>query len=340
MALLCDQITATVYETSPTEDQAVLNKAVEEFSELAFDNPRTTSFSNLDVLKEIARKWAAVAKGENDVEPEFTTSLPTLDRMFGGGLKRGKKYTFAATPGGGKTAFGKQLALRNAERGVPVLYFCTEQPPTELVALCLAQITKLDSKKVVESLSKKDAGLTTEQMRMLQVAVPNTICQWPIRWEHHPALTIDDIVVKVRAEQRRLATKGQKLGIVVVDHLHELKAPKGMVLGDSAKREIVEHATSKLKELAQKADVAVIELAQQKQAKTVETPTMYHVAWSAKVSETADALTFIWQPTPDRYQALAVKVRGGEVGAIDLDFNKPHSTLSEESDGADVDWHA
>src|SRR6266480_1632540 len=50
------------------------------------------------------------------------TGVPNLDRVMGGGLRRGSLTMVIGAPGNGKTILAQQIAFHLAERGAPTLF--------------------------------------------------------------------------------------------------------------------------------------------------------------------------------------------------------------------------
>src|SRR5688500_4936752 len=50
------------------------------------------------------------------------TGVPNLDRVLGGGLRRGSLTMLIGAPGNGKTILAQQIAFHLAERGAPTLF--------------------------------------------------------------------------------------------------------------------------------------------------------------------------------------------------------------------------
>lgn len=68
------------------------------------------------------------------VPPLFSTGLPALDRVLGGGIPTRQVLLIAGQPGSGKTLLASQVAFAQAERGVPVLLAtAASEPHTKLL---------------------------------------------------------------------------------------------------------------------------------------------------------------------------------------------------------------
>ena len=63
----------------------------------------------------------------------FTSNLPALDALLGGGLDRGTSNMFMGPPGTGKSTLAAKFALTAAERGERVLFLCFDETIGTLV---------------------------------------------------------------------------------------------------------------------------------------------------------------------------------------------------------------
>lgn len=64
----------------------------------------------------------------------LSTGIPTLDRIFGGGLPKGSLIVLAGAPGTGKTILAQQWCFANASKEHPALYYTTlSEPHSKLV---------------------------------------------------------------------------------------------------------------------------------------------------------------------------------------------------------------
>lgn len=73
--------------------------------------------------------------------PQYTTGLPSLDRMLGGGWQQGEFYVLGGGTGCGKTAFALQTAEAVAKAGFKVVYFSLEVPRSALTARLISKWT-------------------------------------------------------------------------------------------------------------------------------------------------------------------------------------------------------
>ena len=67
-------------------------------------------------LAELLRRTDAIADGESTAD-NIPTGFPTLDRLLGGGLRRGDLIVLGGDVGTGKSALALAIALQSGGRG-------------------------------------------------------------------------------------------------------------------------------------------------------------------------------------------------------------------------------
>jgi replicative DNA helicase len=329
--LRCQEAAAQIYDgVPPTETQAFLDGLGKSLVQVAVQSPRSSSSRVGDLFKDFFRASAREARADARTLG-LTTTFPTLDRMTGG-LHKGKKITISGLPGGGKTVLGKQIALANALAGVPTLLFVTEQTKEEITDLILASIAEIDSRRVRQiRTTPKDIRVSDGEWQSLAAAA-KLYYRVPLYIEHSETLTVEDIATRTRELALRLRSKdGLELGLVGVDHLHRLTP--SIAPATPKRNEQIDHMTTALKRLAQELEIVVLEMAQQK-SRAHENgrpakPMLGDVQWSSKVEQESDAVIHLWEPAPGRHVLVVPKVRGGEVGEVEVVFDKAHSKMFE-----------
>ncbi|HEU4629809.1 MAG TPA: DnaB-like helicase C-terminal domain-containing protein [Gemmatimonadaceae bacterium] len=96
--------------------------------------PRTTDISPLARLLDRADQAAEGAAAPAGV----ATGFPTLDRMLGGGLRRGDLVVLAGDTASGKSALALAMALRASEAGHPSHLLSAEMTPERVLERALA----------------------------------------------------------------------------------------------------------------------------------------------------------------------------------------------------------
>lgn len=196
------------------------------------------------------------------------------------GLRGGRVYVLAGRPGMGKSIIGCQLAAFTALRGVRTALFSLEMGTEEVNQRNVAALADVPhdflESPVEDSPHWVPLNPAFDQLRRAPLLVDDT-----------PALTANQLAA--RAERAHLQAA---IGLVVVDHLHEMTFDaRNRVdsIGDSVRR---------LKSLAKHLDVPVVLLAQLNRAGATRTaaerrPTLTDLRGAGGIEEVADVVIFV-----------------------------------------------
>ena len=88
-------------------------------------------------LAEVMRRVDASADGAAS-EDTLATGFPSVDRLLGGGLRRGDLVVLGGDTGSGKSALALAIALRTAQEGKAVTYFTGEAGTERVIERALA----------------------------------------------------------------------------------------------------------------------------------------------------------------------------------------------------------
>lgn len=159
--------------------------------------------------------WAEIEGGIAGKRPgPLPFSVPTLDRMSGGGMKRGGAYFLAARPGIGKTAMVCQVSGATAERGERVLYVALEPKRLDVIQSVVANRAGVALTKI----ARTPHLLSQDDMNAIGAA-SNAVDQWPLHVVDVTERSCPDTVAKIETAMRALPTMP---ALVVIDHLLKL----------------------------------------------------------------------------------------------------------------------
>lgn len=96
--------------------------------------PRSTDISP---ISKVLTRSDAVADGAESADT-IATGFPSLDRMLGGGMRRGDLIVLGGDVGSGKSAFALAVAMRAAQRPLRVTFFSGEMSTDRLLERALA----------------------------------------------------------------------------------------------------------------------------------------------------------------------------------------------------------
>lgn len=257
----------------------------------------------------------AAEAGHADV---LGTPWPDIDRSIGG-LAPGRLIVIGASPGGGKSLAGTNLALHVAHRhNHAALIASLEMPEGEVMnrliaAHCQASLTDLGNGTVTE----RDWQLIADRKSELD-AMP---------------LYIDDTAAMSVQGLRRLARDVQReredLALIVVDYLQLMKPAGGR--RDSNRAEEVSGIARDLKLLARETGACIVALTQVNRAgtKSEHGPTMADLR-EAAIENDADQVILLHRPDPDipEVQVNVAKNRHGPLALSTLAMRGHYAQLA------------
>jgi replicative DNA helicase len=151
-----------------------------------------------------------------------TTGLKELDKMLGGGWKRGELIIWGARPSMGKSAFASSSALRSAMAGYGGLFFSLEMTKDMMAARMASDLIWNSQTPIPYSdiMSWKIDGRDEERIRKKA----EQIAELPLEINDEFGLTMAEIASKSRVMAERFAKAGKRLDFIVVDHIGKVKA--------------------------------------------------------------------------------------------------------------------
>lgn len=172
------------------------------------------------------------------VSDTVRTAFPSLDRLLGGGLRRGDLIVLGGDVGAGKSALALAVALRAAQRDEHAALFSGEMDVTRILERALA----IEGRAAIDDLRR---GALDDEARAAIGAAALRMRHCLPTIERTPASGVDALVDGIRA----LPTQA----LVVVDSLQTLPADRRQ-----PQDEQMAHAVRRLKALAIDAHVALI----------------------------------------------------------------------------------
>jgi len=268
---------------------------------------RGTDISPLSVL---LGRIDAVADGEPPRET-IPTGFPSVDRLLGGGLRRGDLTMLGGDVSSGKSALALAMALRIAEEGRTVAFFTREMSRERVMERALA----IEGRARVDDLR---AGTLDEATRATVGAAAIRLREVLPRLERMPREGADALT--------RLVDESWRVEVLVVDSLQALVGAAGSRTLD----EELAAAIPVLKRLAIDLDIAVLVTAQLPglEARADRRPRLDDFGALSAVKHHADVVLGLYRE--EMYEASRgnegatelriVKNRNGATGYVDLYF--------------------
>ena len=293
---------------------------------------QTTEFAPINEVLARAQEQLEYLSQNHSVISGLETGFYDLDKATSG-LHEGEMIVIAARPGMGKTAFALNIATHAAQSTKKAIaVFNLEMSAEQLVNRMISALGGIEGKKLTNGqLGQNDWKKYNEAVS--QLADTN------IYIEDNSGITVNDI----RAKCRRLATKKEGLGLIIIDYLQLLTM--GGRRPESRQQEVSDISRA-IKTMAMELKVPVIALAQlSRNAEKRENnePMLADLRESGSIEQDADIVAALHAPEveaplddniPVPIQLLILKHRNGPIANIDLLFKKKTSTfLSIKKEG-------
>ncbi|TNE38292.1 MAG: replicative DNA helicase [Sphingomonadales bacterium] len=258
-----------------------------------------TSILNRELAENSGIKQVSVAQAFDEMIEEMNQpqsgvtcgDIACLDDCLGP-IRRHHLAIMAGRPGMGKTAAALCYALGAAKRGHGILFVTLEMNRLELMQRAASALI-FDGHRGVPYELIRDARVQGDDMRGLMSA-RRSFHDLPINIVDAGSLTIGRLNAIVRRWKRRMAAKGQNLGLVVVDYLQLLHP-------DSKTRSTVEavsEVSRGLKAIAKTHDLGVLALAQLNRGveqREDKRPMLSDLRDSGQIEQDADAVVFLYR---------------------------------------------
>jgi len=244
--------------------------------------------------------------------------FPGVNRRLGGGFYPGELVLLGARAGVGKTAMALEIARHAAAHGRGVLVVSREMTNLALTKRMLAQASG------VSALSLRTGRVEPGEMMLLRDALPR-LRRLPV-WLTDQAATLDQV--------RRLVLEPgpMRLGLVIVDYLQLLRAPKEI----RERRFQVEAISAGLKAIALDAGLPVLclsSLARAEPGHRDRRPTMADLRESGELEHDADVILLLHRPPREAAtEGIIAKARDAETAIVPLTFHPRTVHFTEDAE--------
>ena len=310
----CNSIATMAYDESE-ELEKITGDAMTALAEAVNQVGSGNMLPLRDVISRVYDQVDRLSRLPADVLPGVPTGFPDLDRMFGGGLQKGRMYTIGGRPGQGKTAFALSVAhnasYKHGKRGA---FFSLEMPAEEVVTRLLSMSSGIDGQKIQTGKISSDEWSVFCQ----SVEDGNAV---PIYIDDTPGLT----PLQILARCKRMAAE-IGLDYVVIDYLGLMNSPKNY----ENRVQEVSYLSRMTKQIARELKVPVLvphQLSRQTEQRENKEPEMSDLRDSGTIEQDSDIVMLIWQdPDPQSANITHMKIpkqRGGPTGQVDFVFRRP-----------------
>ena len=250
------------------------------------------------------------------------TGFVDLDNLLSG-LQKGNLLVIAARPGIGKSSFVTNIARNVALDGTPVAMFSLEMSRFEIGMRLLCGQARVGWDRV-----RTGRMATNEWTRIVEAAE---------ELHEAPLFIVDSgnvTIVDIRAKARRLRSRPQGLGLIIVDYLQLMSSHMRV---ENRQQEVAEISRS-LKLLAKELDIPVIAVSQlnrNPETRADKRPQLSDLRESGSIEQDSDIVMFIHRDdaatdvaAKGRADIIVAKHRNGPTDTVQLTF-LPHLTQFE-----------
>lgn len=208
------------------------------------------------------------------------------------GLAPGEMILIGARPSVGKTAVAISIARAAAEAGHGVIFFSLEMYGDALMERAMADVV-YDHRRPITYRQIRAGKVTDDEIERLASAISH-LKTLPFEIEQEPGQTAGQIVARSRKYKLKLEQlPGPKLGLVIVDHVHLVRA-SGRYAGNRTAE--VTEISGALKGMAKELGVAVLVLCQLNRAnegRDNKRPQLSDLRDSGALEQDADVVMFL-----------------------------------------------
>jgi len=289
--------------------------------------------------RSIERMQAAMQRGREITG--ITTGLRDLDAKLNG-WQRGNFIILAGRPGMAKSGLIISIIRQSAETGTNALLFSLEMSAESVTDRMLSDACfNIRSPIPYFDIAR---GAVVDAQAEAVIDAKRNMRSLPIRIDPQGGLTVGQIAARARRHKQNLERQGRALDLLVVDHLHIMKASNRY--SGNRVSEITE-ISGALKALAKELNVpliAVAQLSRQVETRDNKRPLMSDLRDSGSLEQDADVIIFLYReayylqapindPVRDqvriarlaevrnKLEAHVAKQRNGPTGTINLFFD-------------------
>jgi replicative DNA helicase len=280
-----------------------------------------------------------------------TTGVSVLDDKLNG-WQRGKLIVLAGRPGMGKSGAIISSVRQSAEQGVSVLLFSLEMSAEDITDRMLAD-SLYRSRDSIAYVDIARGRLSTRQEQAV-IEARKAINRLSIKIDPQGGVTASQIATRARRHKQLLERHGRTLDLVIVDHLHIMRASNRYAGNRVAE---VTEISGALKALAKELNVPVVavsQLSRQVENRDDKRPTLADLRDSGSLEQDADVIAFLYREAyyldqkftdsnkdQDRVARLrevcrtleihVAKNRNGPTCRLELFFDVPSNALRSEA---------
>jgi replicative DNA helicase len=231
----------------------------------------------------------ALSRGE--VSPGLMTGLSDFDEITGG-LKPGQYILLGGRPSMGKTALALSIARRAAQRGYAVLFISREMEIPQLMPRVMADLL-FEAGGLAGFQDLQTGKVSADDFRRLE-RLQDQAADWPLYIDAPSSLSAGQIAPLIRRYQRKCASRGIELGLVILDYLGLVDPPPGR----GSREQEVAGTSLAIKNAAASTRVPIITLSQLNRSveqRDDKRPQISDLRDSGSLEQDADIIVFVYR---------------------------------------------
>lgn len=292
------------------EIEVLIEKIIKELKDLNEEGEKEKTF--LDMVVETSNEIDKKRLQGPNYDYKYYTGIFDLDKVTNG-LHEEELTIIGARPGVGKTTLALQIALKIAEKGLPVGIISLEMSYTQIIQKILSKKTNIDSDKI------RTGKLTEAEIEKVAIA-EGEISDLPF-FINTRIRNIQDIEIYAR----KLKNKNN-LGLLIVDYLQLVKSKNKF----SSREQEVAEISRTLKLLSLELKIPIIGLCQLNRNAARTEPTLADLRESGAIEQDADNVIFLYKENDSEEETTTVenviidlqKQRAGGLTKVTVRFDK------------------
>ena len=292
------------------EIEVLIEKIIKDLKELNEEGEKEKTF--LDMVVETSNEIDKKRLQGPNYDYKYYTGIFDLDKVTNG-LHEEELTIIGARPGVGKTTLALQIALKIAEKGLPVGIISLEMSSTQIIQKILSKKTNIDSDKI------RTGKLTEAEIEKVAIA-EGEISDLPF-FINTRIRNIQDIEIYAR----KLKNKNN-LGLLIVDYLQLVKSKNKF----SSREQEVAEISRTLKLLSLELKIPIIGLCQLNRNAARTEPTLADLRESGAIEQDADNVIFLYKENDSEEETTTVenviidlqKQRAGGLTKVTVRFDK------------------
>jgi replicative DNA helicase len=251
-----------------------------------------------------------------------STGLPSLDKLFAGGFHPERVITLAGRPGMCKSALAIQFAMNAGADGAGVAYYAQEMAGKEIAFRAASSWISRNQNARVPYVDLM-GSYVTEQQITLGVEAQRGLQDHEIHIDSEGGLTIQEVAHRAERLANQMSKAGKRLGLVVVDHIQNMRAARPQINRYDLLTEITGTAVRIGKDL-QCTVLLCSQLNRQVENREDKRPTQADLRESGSIEQDSDVILFPFREA--YYVEKSTEYKNGEPEALER-FDLIRNTL-------------